>query len=129
MPILHPPQSIFRQRLVTARRPDLQRVAHLPCEQLIRFAIDKGGIPPSRIEIADAGGLSVVHANRIFQELRERGVLSKQRLIDVVDRDRLQELAGFDGRYFDSSESWSLAALVPVSTGDLRIDDRVRPVS
>lgn len=70
-----------------------------------------------------------MHANRIFQELRERGVLSKQRLIDVVDGDRLQELAGFDGRYFDSSESWSLAALVPVSTGDLRIDDRVRPVS
>ena len=70
-----------------------------------------------------------MHANRIFQELRERGVLSKQRLIDVVDRDRLQELAGFDGRYLDSSESWSLAALVPVSTGDLRIDDRVRPVS
>jgi len=111
--------SIFRQRLVTIRRPALQRVAHLLCVQLIRFGIDKGVIPPSQIEIADAGGLSVVRANRIFQELRERGVLSKQRLIDVVNRERLQELAGFDGRYLDSSES--------LSRWDLRIGDRVGP--
>ena len=51
---------------------------------------------------------------------RERGVLSKQRLIDVVDRERLQELAGFDGRHLDSSES--------LSRWDLRIGDRVGPV-
>ncbi len=103
--------SIFRQRLVVARRPALQRVAHLLCEQLVRLGIDEGVIPLSQIDIADAGGLSVVHANRIFQELRQFGVLSKQRLIEVVDKERLWELAAFDGRYLDlcaSLSRWNL---------------------
>ena len=107
--------SIFRQRLVVTRRPALQRVAHLLCEQLARLGIDEGVIPLSQIDIADAAGLSVVHTNRIFQELRQLGVLSKQRLIEVVDKERLQELAAFDGRYLDLSES--------LSRWDLRIDD------
>jgi CRP-like cAMP-binding protein len=107
--------SIFRQRLVTTRRPALQRVAHLLCEQLTRLGIDEGVIPLTQIDVADAAGLSVVHINRICQELRQLGVLSKQRLIEVVDTERLQELAAFDGRYLDLSGS--------LSRWDLHIDD------
>jgi len=107
--------SIFRQRLVTTRRPALQRVAHLLCEQLTRLGIDEGVIPLSQIDVADAAGLSVVHINRIFQELRQLGVLSKQRLIEVVNTERLRELAAFDGRYLDLSEL--------LSRWDLHIDD------
>jgi CRP-like cAMP-binding protein len=107
--------SILRQRLVVTRRPALQRVAHLLCEQLARLEIDEGVIPLSQIDVANAAGLSVVHINRIFQELRQLGLLSKQRVIEVVDKVRLQELAAFDGSYLNLGASpfrW-----------DLRIDD------
>jgi len=107
--------SIFRQRLVGSRRPALQRVAHLLCEQLARLGAEARVIPLTQIDIADAAGLSVVHINRVFQELRQLGVLSKQRLIEVVDRERLQELAAFDAGYLDPSES--------LSHWDLRIED------
>ncbi len=106
--------SIFRQRLVVTRRPALERVAHLLCEQLARLEIDEGVIPLSQIDIADAAGLSVVHTNRIFQELRQLGLLSKQRAVEVVDKERLQDLAAFDRRYLALSES--------LSRWDLRID-------
>jgi CRP-like cAMP-binding protein len=107
--------SILRQRLVVTRRPALQRVAHLLCEQLARLEIDEGVIPLSQIDVADAAGLSVVHTNRIFQELRQLGLLSKQRVVEVVDKERLQELAAFDGGYLNLGES--------LFRWDLRIDD------
>jgi CRP-like cAMP-binding protein len=107
--------SIFRQRLLTSRQPALQRVAHLLCEQMARLEIDEGVIPLSQIDVADAAGLSVVHTNRIFQELRQLGMLSKQRALEVVDKERLEELAAFDGRYLNPSES--------LSRWDLRIED------
>jgi hypothetical protein len=34
-------------------------------------------------------------------------VLSKERLIEVVNKDRLHELAGFEGHYRDGSETFS----------------------
>jgi CRP-like cAMP-binding protein len=105
--------SIFRQRLVISRQPALQRVAHLLCEQLSRLGIDEGVVPLNQIEVADAVGLSVVHVSRIFQELRQLDVLSKQRLIKVVNKERLQKLAAFDGRYLDLSK--------PLSRWDVRI--------
>ena len=107
--------STFRQRLLVSRRPALQRVTYLLCEQLARLKTDEGVIPLTQIDIADAAGLSVVHINRVFQELRQLGVLSKQRLIEVVNQERLQELAGFDAGYLDPGES--------LSRWDLRIDD------
>jgi len=107
--------SIFRQRLVVSRRPALQRVAYLLCEQLVRLGDDERVIPLTQIDVADAAGLSVVHINRVFQELRQLGVLSKQRLIEVVNKDRLQELAAFDPGYLDPGEA--------LSQWDLRIDE------
>jgi CRP-like cAMP-binding protein len=101
--------------LIVSRRPALQRVAHLLCEQLARLGADKTIIPLTQIDVADAAGLSVVHINRVFQELRQRGVLSKQRLIEVVDQKHLQELAAFDATYLDSG--------VALSRWDLRIND------
>jgi CRP-like cAMP-binding protein len=99
--------GVSRQRLVTMRWPALQRVAHLLCEQLARLGIANGSIPLSQIEIADAAGLSVVHTNRIFQDLRKLGALSEGRLVEVADRERLHKLAAFDGRYLDVGESLS----------------------
>lgn len=99
--------SIFRQRLVMVRRPAQQRIAHLLCEQMFRLGPRTSIIPLTQIDVADAVGLSVVHTNRIFQELRQLGVLSANRGIEILNKKHLQELAAFDGRYLDPGETLS----------------------
>lgn len=99
--------SMLRQRLVMARWPALQRVAHLLCEQLSRLGPKTSVIPLSQIDIADTVGLSVVHTNRVFQDLRKLGVLSDKRCIEVVHKERLRELAAFDGGYLVAGETLS----------------------
>jgi CRP-like cAMP-binding protein len=98
--------SIYRERLTSARRGSaLERVARLLCEQLVRreaVGINSTRLPISQIDIADATALSVVHVNRTIQSLRSRNALSKStRLIEVIDRKRLLQVAKFDGRYLD----------------------------
>ena len=98
--------SIFRKRLLNVgRQPALQRVAHLLCEQLARreaAGFNSLTIPLTQMDLADAAGLSIVHINRTFQELRELGLLSKtRRAIEVVNRERLVRLANFDGHYLN----------------------------
>jgi CRP-like cAMP-binding protein len=98
--------SIFRKRLLNiGRQPALQRVAHLLCEQLARreaVGINSATIPLAQMDLADAAGLSIVHVNRTLQELRRLNILSKEgRAINVVDRERLAGLAGFDGNYLN----------------------------
>ena len=101
--------SISRQRLLNvSRRSALQRVAHLLCELLARreaIGINGAIIPLTQIELADAAAISVVHINRIFQDLRKLGAVSRNsRAIEIVNRERLVELASFDGHYLDMPE-------------------------
>ena len=98
--------SIFRKRLLNVgRQPALPRVAHLLCEQLARrdaAGINSATIPLTQMDLADAAGLSIVHVNRTFQELRRLNILSKEgRTIKVVDRERLAGLASFNGNYLN----------------------------
>jgi len=59
-------------------------------------------IPLTQVDLYDVSGLSVVHMNRTVQDLRELGILSKNRRgIEVVHRERLVDIAKFDGRYLD----------------------------
>jgi CRP-like cAMP-binding protein len=107
--------SIFRKRLLNVgRQPALQRVAHLLCEQLARreaVGIDSATIPLTQVDLADAMGLSIVHINRVFQELRRLNILKEGRAIKVVDREQLVRLAEFDGNYLNMPEllsSWQV---------------------
>jgi CRP-like cAMP-binding protein len=98
--------SIFRKRLLNVgRQPALQRVAHLLCEQLARreaVGINDATLPLTQIDLADAAGLSIVHVNRTFQELRRLKILSKEgHAIQVANRERLVSLASFDGHYLN----------------------------
>lgn len=98
--------SIFRERLLNiSRRAALPRIASIICEQLVRLEainIKSAVIPITQIDLADAGGLSVVHVNRIVRKLRDLGALSqKRRTIEVVNRERLAQLAGFDRKYLN----------------------------
>jgi CRP-like cAMP-binding protein len=107
--------SVFRQRLATERWPALRRVAHLLAEQLFRLGPEVRIVPLSQIDLADASGLTAVHANRVLQELRKCGVLSEKRCIEVVNRERLHEVAAFDSRY--------LKAVDALSRWDIRIEE------
>src|SRR5262249_10848766 len=103
---------IFRERLLNlSRRPALQRVAHLLCEQLARLeavGLNSGTIPLAQIELADAAGLSVVHMSRTISDLRRLGALSTHgRGTKVVNKRRLARLAEFDSRYLNMPEHLS----------------------
>jgi CRP/FNR family transcriptional regulator len=95
----------LRERLTSlGRRDAVGRVAHLLLEVHGRIqrrggADARGGpVPLKQAHIADALGLSVEHANRALAVLRKDGVatLAKGRL-DILDRDALEEVAGWDG--------------------------------
>lgn len=98
--------SMVRQHLLSVgRRPALQRIAHLLCEQMARqeaVGIHDAPTPLSGADLADAAGLSIVHVSRTFKELQRLGLLAKEgRSMKVVDKAQLASLAGFDGDYLD----------------------------
>jgi CRP-like cAMP-binding protein len=97
---------IFQERVLNgAQRPALERIASLLCEQILRLeaiGMTSDIIPLTQIDLADAAGLSVVHMNRTIQDLRELGALSRNsHSIRVVDKDRLMQIAKFDGSYLE----------------------------
>jgi CRP-like cAMP-binding protein len=101
--------SILRERQRNiSREPALLRVANLLCEQLARIeAAGIGGtiVPLTQFDLADAVCLPGAHIDRILQSLRDLGVLSTNaRTMEVVDRDRLTDIASFDGSYLNMQE-------------------------
>ena len=51
-------------------------------------------------------GVTSVHTNRILRQLRVDGVLEFQRgIVKIIDENKLQKLAQFDGRYLHLSPS------------------------
>ena len=56
--------------------------------------------PLTRAELADTLGVSVVHVNRMLQQLRADGLITLQgKRLTIPDVERLQEFAGFDPNY------------------------------
>jgi CRP-like cAMP-binding protein len=97
---------IWRERMLnTVHAAAIGRVAHLLCEQLFRLeAIGTAArlLPLSQSDVADATGLSLVHVNRVIQQLRRADALSDSKgPIQVLDRDRLAQIGKFDGRYLN----------------------------
>lgn len=92
--------------LNVGRRNALQRVAHLLCEVFLRLqaiGLTDGGrceLPLNQAALADATGLSVVHVNRVLQQLRSSGLLRLQgRQMEVPSLAGLQRLALFNPAY------------------------------
>lgn len=80
-----------------------KRVAHLLCEIRRRLELvgladrETFSLPLKQQDLADAMGLSVVHANRVMQELRRRGLIrTVNRTVFIPDLDQLEEFAGYD---------------------------------
>ena len=89
------------------RRSAYERMAHLLCE--IWFRLKSVGLsmehsfelPATQGDLGDATGLSQVHVNRTMGKLREDGLirLSKGRVVQLPDWERLTEVAEFDPAY------------------------------
>lgn len=99
--------SIYRESVVNvAQRPALSRMAHLFCEMLLRSqaaGLAQGQTCPLPLTQADLGemlGLSIVHINRMLQELRTRDLITfGQGRLRVRDWDALVELGDFRADY------------------------------
>ncbi len=98
--------AVFREWMVNiSRRPASARVAHLLCEMVTRMrdaglVQDHPSLPIAAAELADSTGLSVVHVNRVLQELRTRRLVeSRGKTLAVLDWDGLKHAGGFDPDY------------------------------
>jgi CRP-like cAMP-binding protein len=114
------------------RREALARVAHLVCELAMRLqAADLGrdlclSIPWTQVDVADACGISNVHANRVVQELRRLGLVdwdSKQ--VKIRDWEGLVRTGDFSDDYLQFPVAGSLSATSqPALSGVSGISDQ-----
>src|SRR3954465_11850570 len=88
------------------RRDALARVAHVICELALRLkAVDLANdlcfsMPWTQMDLADACGISNVHANRVVQELRRLGLVEwDARQIRIRNWSALVRLADFSDEY------------------------------
>ncbi|KQS04214.1 Crp/Fnr family transcriptional regulator [Sphingomonas sp. Leaf357] len=82
------------------------RLAHLLCEMFVRLeriGMTRGqeyDFPVTQIDLADATGLTAVHANRMLRKLREQNLVEfRQGLVRIIDWPALKDFAEFDPRY------------------------------
>jgi CRP-like cAMP-binding protein len=99
--------AIFREWVLNVGRRDAyNRMAHVLCEMLVRLravglAQDHAcDLPITQAEFADALGVTTVHANRVFQQMRADGLIeTKGTQVKVPDWDRLKQVGEFDPTY------------------------------
>ena len=99
--------SIFREWVVNVGRRDSRaRVAHIWCEFSLR--LEAAGLakdhvyelPMTQEQLADAVGLTSVHVNRVLRQLRDDGLIDRdRRTIRIVDWKRMREVGDFNERY------------------------------
>ncbi|GHB34164.1 Crp/Fnr family transcriptional regulator [Salinicola rhizosphaerae] len=100
-------ESIAREWLINqAGRSAEERIAHLFCELLVRsrasgLADDNVfQFPMSQTKIGEAMGMTSVHANRVMQSLRRRGLIETGRKsIRILNWPAIQAFSGFTDDY------------------------------
>ena len=104
--------AIHRRWLVAmGRLAAAARFAHLLCELWRRLdTVDETegysfDLPLTQTQLADVLGLSLVHVNRVTQELRQQGLIQwRSRRLTILDWERLRALAEFDPSYLNLIE-------------------------
>jgi CRP-like cAMP-binding protein len=88
------------------QKPARARISHLFCEVFLRseaIGVAKNNaipFPITQTEIADALGLSVVHVNRVVQELRSEGLIALENgTLQILNWQSLQAEADFQPEY------------------------------
>jgi len=109
-------ESISREWLLSmGQRTAAERLAHLFCEIHYRAsAVDlveghKVALPLRQTDLAEMTGLSVVHVNRVLQDLRKRGLIAFDgQVLELRDPGGLADFGLFDPLYLHMDESKSL---------------------
>ena len=99
--------SIFREWTLNVGRRDARtRLAHLLCEFALRLESAGLGtrsdyeLPMTQEQLADALGITSVHANRTLMSLGEDGLISRtQRAVRIEDWAGLMQVGDFDPAY------------------------------
>lgn len=99
--------AIHREWLVAmGRRRKTAQLAHFICELYVRLKIvertdgSSFHLPLSQAELADVLGISVVHFNRVLQDLRQQGLIAwSSHSVSIRNFERLKEVAEFDPTY------------------------------
>jgi CRP-like cAMP-binding protein len=99
--------SIFREWMISiGRRDAFARISHLLCELVVKMKAvglvedHTCKLPITQTELGDALGLSTVHVNRTFQEIRKAGLITlRGATLKVLDWDGLQKAGEFDPTY------------------------------
>ncbi|HSP59222.1 MAG TPA: Crp/Fnr family transcriptional regulator [Halomonas sp.] len=99
--------SILQEWLINVgSRPAHQRLAHLLCELLIRTRAagltedHRFCLPLTQAQLGESMGITHIHTNRVMKRLRAEGMITFQdRIVEVMDWQRLKEYADFDARY------------------------------
>ncbi|WP_262269979.1 Crp/Fnr family transcriptional regulator [Microvirga yunnanensis] len=100
-------EAITREWVVNVgQRKAFERVAHLICEMFVRvravgLAEDLSfEFPVTQTDLADTVGLTLVHTNRMLQELRAEGLIAwKGKRLTILDFERLADLSMFNPNY------------------------------
>mgnify|MGYP003577376039 CR=1 FL=1 len=101
--------AMHRQWLAGAgARSSLGHAAHLICELYVRLGVvglTKGArfpLPLTQVELADALGISPVHANRMVQDLKAQKLIAWHgKEAEILDWERLQQVAQWDPTYLN----------------------------
>jgi len=105
-------QALLLARLVNfGRRSARQKLAHLLLEvskRLEKTNYDSRNplrLPLTQALLADALGLSVVHVNRVFRELRDEGLISSAAgEVELLDIKGLSKVACFEADYLEEND-------------------------
>jgi CRP-like cAMP-binding protein len=95
--------ALFREWVVSlGKRDALARI----CELATRLRVvglateDRFQFPASQVDVADATGMTPVHANRMIQQLRAKGLIEWEgQTIRLLNFEGLKSLAEFDEAY------------------------------
>jgi CRP-like cAMP-binding protein len=99
--------GVLRERIIDeGRRNAYVRTAHLLYEMLVRYRMveltdgDSFAFPITQADLADATGLTPVHANRMLRKLRNAGLVDfTGGVVTVIDPPGLKQTAQFNGDY------------------------------
>ena len=110
-------KALWRSKLVTlsiqrewtlniGQRQAKQRIAHLLCEMATRLSRiglstpDSCEFPLTQAQIGEATGLTVVHVNRVLQEMKAAGLAElRDRRLYLLNMEGLYDLAMFNRAY------------------------------
>ena len=96
-------ESLFQTILNLGQRSAVERTAHFLCELFVRMSLVRltdettCKIAMTRVDIADAIGMTTVHVNRTVKDLRTAGLLDLEgKTLIIPDLERLKRAALFN---------------------------------